>query len=144
MREVSKVANLYRQIGLQKGDKVAIYMPNIPEAVYAMLACARLGLVHSVVFGGFSAEALRSRIEDAECKLVVTASQGLRGKKVVHLKKTVDHALAHGHCPSVQKVLVWKHTSEMVDMHAGRDLWWHDVVVRKFLLLLLRLVEGAF
>lgn len=128
LRDVCRVANYLSSIGLQKGDRVAIYMPNIPEAVIAMLACTRIGAVHSVVFGGFSAEALKSRIEDAQTKVVITANEGLRGKKVIKLKETVDHALSHGHCPSVEKVLVYQRTDGQVTMHQGRDVWWHETV----------------
>ncbi len=103
-REVCKMANVLRHQGLRKGDRIAIYMPMIPEAAYAMLACARLGIVHSVVFAGFSAESLRDRILDARCRAVITADEGLRGGKLIPLKRTVDEAVMA--CPTVKHVFV--------------------------------------
>jgi acetyl-CoA synthetase len=125
-REVCQFANAMKQLGVQKGDCVGIYMPMIPEAAIAMLACARIGAVHNVVFGGFSAEALRDRLLDAQAKLVVTADGGFRKDKVVHLKEQVDLALEHG-APSVEKVLVVQRTKEPISMVEGRDYWWHDL-----------------
>ncbi len=104
--EVCKFANVLKQMGVQKGDRVGIYMPMIPEAAIAMLACARIGAVHGVVFGGFSAEALRDRLVDSEAKLVITADGGFRKDKVVPLKIQVDNALANNAVPSVKNVLV--------------------------------------
>jgi len=126
LREVSKTANALLSLGLTTGDRVAIYLPMLPEAIYSMLACARLGLTHSVVFGGFSAEALRSRIDDAKAKLVITADGQYRRGKPAPLKAAVDEAVAQ--TPSVENVLVVKRTESDVEWTDGRDLWWHDVV----------------
>jgi acetyl-CoA synthetase len=125
-REVCQFANVLKEMGVEKGDRVGIYMPMIPEAAIAMLACARIGAPHSVVFGGFSAEALRDRLEDAQAKVVVTADGGFRKDKTVPLKVEVDKALEHG-ASSVQKVIVVQRTKEAVTMHEGRDYWWHDL-----------------
>ncbi|QHT56775.1 acetate--CoA ligase [Cellulomonas sp. H30R-01] len=126
-REVSKAANAFTTLGVGTGDRVAIYMPLIPEAVVTMLACARIGAPHSVVFGGFSAEALASRIVDAEAKLVVTADGGYRRGAPSALKPAVDEALEKG-TPSVEHVLVVRRTEQDVAWTEGRDVWWHDVV----------------
>lgn len=126
-REVCQMANVIKQLGVKKGDRVAIYMPMIPESAIAMLACARIGAVHSVVFGGFSAEALRDRINAAEAKLVITADGGFRKDKTIPLKPQVDLALADNKAPSVDNVLVVERTKEKVQMEAGRDHWWHDL-----------------
>ncbi|MFC8193670.1 acetate--CoA ligase [Cellulomonas sp. NPDC057328] len=126
-REVSKAANAIAALGVRTGDRVAIYMPLIPEAVVTMLACARIGAPHSVVFGGFSAEALSSRILDAEAKLVVTADGGFRRGAPSALKPAVDEALAKG-APSVQHVLVVRRTGQPVEWTQGRDVWWHEAV----------------
>jgi acetyl-CoA synthetase len=125
-REVSKAANALASLGLTAGDRVAIYMPMVPEAIFSMLACARLGLVHGVVFGGFSAEALRSRIEDASAKLVITTDGQYRRGNPVSLKAAVDEAVAKA--PTVENVLVVRRTGGDVEWTEGRDLWWHDVV----------------
>jgi acetyl-CoA synthetase len=125
-REVSRMANVLRHHGIRKGDRVAIYMPMIPEAVYAMLACARIGTVHSVVFAGFSAESLRDRINDAKCKVVITADEGLRGKKIIPLKRTVDEAIMA--CPSVEHVFLAKRTGNKVPFYAPRDIWLHEAM----------------
>jgi acetyl-CoA synthetase len=127
--EVKKAANLLTSLGVQAGDRVAIYLPMIPEAVIAMLAVARLGAVHSVVFGGFSAESLRSRIDDAEAKLVITADGGWRKGKVFPLKNAVDAALANGES-TVEHVLVVKRGDNEVQWTEGRDLWWHDEIAQ--------------
>ena len=126
LREVSKCANALEALGITAGDRVAIYLPMIPEAIIAMLACARIGAVHSVVFAGFSAEALRSRIEDAEAKLVITADGQHRRGATMTLKPAVDEAVAE--TPSVQHVLVVKRTGEEIAWNADRDVWWSDVV----------------
>ncbi len=126
-REVCQFANALKQLGVQKGDRVGIYMPMIPEAAIAMLACARIGAVHGVVFGGFSAEALRDRLVDAEAKLVITADGGWRKDAIVPLKVQVDKAIANGAVPSVTDVLVVKRTGQNTRMTAGRDHWWHDL-----------------
>ncbi|MDB9314168.1 acetate--CoA ligase [Spirulina sp. CS-785/01] len=126
-REVCQMANVYKQLGVKKGDIVGIYMPMIPEAAIAMLACARIGAAHSVIFGGFSSEALRTRLLDAEAKLVVTADGGFRKDKTIPLKPAVDEALRDNGVPSVDNVLVVQRTQEKVHMDAGRDHWWHDL-----------------
>jgi len=126
-REVSKAANALVALGVGTGDRVAIYLPLIPEAVVTMLACARIGAPHSVVFGGFSAEALSSRINDAEAKVVVTADGGYRRGAPSALKPAVDEAIAKG-TPSVEKVLVVKRTGQDVAWTEGRDVWWSDAV----------------
>jgi len=125
--EVARTANVLASLGVRTGDRVAIYLPLVPEAVVAMLACARLGAPHSVVFGGFSAEALHSRIEDAEAKVVITADGGFRRGKPFALKPAVDEALAKG-APSVEHVLVVRRTGQETAWTEGRDVWWHDVV----------------
>jgi acetyl-CoA synthetase len=126
-RETSRVANVLTGLGVGTGDRVAIYLPMIPEAVIAMLACARIGAPHSVVFGGFSAEALRSRIDDAQAKLVITADGGFRRGAPSALKPAVDEALDGG-AASVEHVLVVRRTGQDVAFTEGRDLWWHDAV----------------
>ena len=126
-REVCLMANVLKQLGVQKGDRVAIYLPMIPEAAIAMLACARIGAPHSVVFGGFSAEALKTRLVDADAKLVITADGGFRKDKVVSLKPEVDQALANNGAPNVKNVLVVQRTEEKVHIEPGRDHWWHDL-----------------
>ncbi|MCB0925306.1 MAG: AMP-binding protein, partial [Mycobacterium sp.] len=125
---VCQAANALTGLGLVAGDRVAIYMPMVPEAIVAMLACARLGVMHSVVFGGFSATALRARVEDAEAKLVITTDGQYRRGTAVSLKDAVDHAVAGQ--PSVQHVLVVARTGIDVDWTEGRDLWWHETVER--------------
>ncbi|MGH2408254.1 MAG: acetate--CoA ligase, partial [Candidatus Limnocylindrales bacterium] len=129
LREVQKAANALKELGVGKGDRVAIYMPMIPELPVAMLACARLGAPHTVVFGGFSAEALSGRINDAEAKVLITADGGWRRGKAVGLKQAADEALLSA--PSVEHVLVVRRLGEPVEMVAGRDLWWHDLVERQ-------------
>ena len=126
-REVCKFANVLKKLGVQKGDRVGIYMPMIPEAAIAMLACARIGAPHSVVFGGFSAEALRDRLIDAEAKLVVTADGGWRKDAIVSLKDQVDKALADCAVPRVKNVLVVQRTGQQVHMEPERDSWWHEL-----------------
>jgi acetyl-CoA synthetase len=125
--EVSRFANVLKSQGIVAGDRVVIYMPLIPEAVIAMHACARIGAVHSVVFGGFSANAVKDRIEDAEAKLVVTADGGWRGGTRIELKRAVDKALADG-CKSVEGVIVYARLGGQCEMQAGRDHWWQDLV----------------
>lgn len=126
-REVCQMANVIKSFGVQKGDVVGIYMPMIPEAAIAMLACARIGAVHTVVFGGFSAEALRERLTDASAKLVITADGGYRKDAVIPLKPQVDKALDDNAIPSVDNVLVVQRTQDKVNMEPGRDHWWHDL-----------------
>lgn len=122
---VCRTANMLRNLGVRKGDRVCIYMPMVPEVVFAMLACARIGAVHSVVFAGFSAGSLTDRINDAGCKWVITADGGYRGDKTVDLKTIVNEALLK--CPTVEKTVVFKRTGQPVRMQEGRDLWWHDL-----------------
>lgn len=126
-REVCQFANALKKLGIKKGDRVGIYMPMIPEAAIAMLACARIGAPHSVVFGGFSAEALKDRLVDVQAKLVITADGGFRKDKAIHLKEQVDRALADNNVPTVENVLVVQRTKEKVHMEPGRDHWWHDL-----------------
>jgi acetyl-CoA synthetase len=127
-REVQKFANGLKSLGVRKGDRVCIYMPMTPEVVIAMLACARIGAPHSVVFGGFSAESLADRINDAQAKVLVTADGGWRRGAIVPLKRNADEALRH--CPSVQKVVVFQRIGGdyTVPMQEGRDLWWHELM----------------
>ena len=124
---VCRLANALRRLGVGYGDRVVIYMPLIPESIVAMHACARIGAIHSVVFGGFSSVALRERIRDAGAKLVITADGGHRGGHVIPLKEATDKALA-ADCDSVEHVIVCRRVSQPVTMRPGRDLWWHDVV----------------
>ncbi len=127
---VCRLANALRSLGINAGDRVVIYLPMVPEAVIAMQACARIGAVHSVVFGGFSAGSLRDRIEDAGARLVITADGGHRGGHVIELKAAVDKAL-EGACATIENVLVLQRAKNAVSMRAGRDLWWHEVVDRQ-------------
>ncbi|WIJ26627.1 acetate--CoA ligase [Devosia sp. RR2S18] len=122
--KVCRCANVLQSLGVRKGDRVTIYLPMIPQAAYAMLACARIGAVHSVVFGGFSPDALAGRINDADSAVVITADEGRRGGKTIPLKANVDKALED--CPGVQKVLVVHNTGADVPMKGSRDVWWHE------------------
>ncbi len=124
--EVCKVANTLKSLGVVKGDRVCIYMPMLPEAIFAMLACARIGAVHTVVFAGFSASALAGRIQDCDCKVVITTDGSYRGNKDIAIKNLVDEAVAD--CPSVQKIVVYKHTNSSITITQGRDVVWQDVV----------------
>ena len=121
--EVNRFANVLKKNGVGKGDRVVIYMPMIPELAMTMLACARIGAIHSIVFGGFSAQALRDRINDCEAKMVVTADKGVRGGKLVPLKKNADDALEE--CPLVEKMIVVRRAGD-IEMKENRDLWWHE------------------
>ncbi|HBB88311.1 MAG TPA: acetyl-coenzyme A synthetase, partial [Blastocatellia bacterium] len=125
--EVCKFANVLQGAGVEKGDRVALYLPLIPELAISMLACARIGATHSVIFGGFSSAALIDRINDASCKLVVTADGGWRRGKEVKLKPAVDEALKQ--TPSVKSCIVVRRTGEHIDMQPGRDHWWHELMV---------------
>ena len=125
-REVSRFANVLKRAGVEKGDRVALYMPLVPELAIAMLACARIGAPHSVIFGGFASQALIDRINDAGCKLVVTADGGFRRGAEVRLKEIVDEALKK--TPTVTTCIVFKRTGSRVNMQMGRDYWWHEVV----------------
>ena len=123
--EVCRMANALKALGTKRGDRVTIYMPMIPEAAMAMLACTRIGAIHSIVFGGFSPEALAGRIQDCDSNIVITADAGMRGGKLVPLKANVDAALVQ--CPSVCEVLVVRHADNDVAMEEGRDHWWHSL-----------------
>lgn len=123
---VCKFANALKEKGVKKGDRVCLYMPMIPEAAYAMLACARIGAVHSVVFGGFSPESLKDRILDSDCRVVITADEGVRGGKVIPLKANADKAVAQ--CPNVKTMIVVKRTGGTIDWTEGRDVWYHDAI----------------
>jgi acetyl-CoA synthetase len=125
--EVCRFANALKSRGVQSGDRVVIYMPLVPEIIIAMHACARIGAIHSVVFGGFSAPSLKDRIEDAGAKALITADGGKRGGNTVELKTAADKALSSG-CPTIRDVIVFKRTGDAVPMKSGRDLWWHDLV----------------
>ncbi|MBM7771390.1 acetyl-CoA synthetase [Actinokineospora baliensis] len=129
LREVSKTANALSELGLRAGDRVAIQMPMIPEAIYSMLACARLGLVHSVVFGGFSSTALRTRIDDAQARLLITSDGQYRRGAPAPMKDNTDEATAH--TPSIEHVLVVRRTGGEVGWTEGRDVWWHKLVDRQ-------------
>jgi len=124
--QVCRLANAMKKRGVKKGDRVTIYLPMIPEAAYAMLACARIGAVHSIVFGGFSPDSLANRIQDCESNFLITADEGLRGGRKVPLKVNADAALRT--CPTVKNVLVVRRTGGQVAWEAGRDLWYHDEV----------------
>ena len=124
--QVCKFANVLKELGVKKGSRVCIYMPMIPEAAFAMLACTRIGAIHSVVFGGFSPESLKDRILDADCEIVITADEGVRGGKKVPLKSNVDQALVN--CPNVKTTLVIKRTGGDTDWNNARDIWYEDLV----------------
>jgi acetyl-CoA synthetase len=126
--DVCRFANLLKNLGVRKGDRVCIYLPMIPEAAIAMLACARIGAVHSVVFGGFSPDSLAGRIADSTCRLVVTADEGVRGGKKIPLKANVDEALTRPGTNSVETVIVVKHTGGAIAMQPPRDRWWHSLI----------------
>ncbi len=123
--EVCKLANGLKEIGIKKGDRVTIYMPMVPEGVYAMLACTRIGAIHSVVFGGFSPDSIVNRILDCKSEFVITADEGLRGQKVIPLKKNIDEALKK--CPDVKKCIVLKRTGGNVPFDSKRDVWYHEL-----------------
>ncbi len=124
-REVSRMANIIKSMGIQKGERVTIYMGRVPEIVFAMLACAKIGAIHSVVFGGFSVDSLQGRIDDSESKLVITCDGSYQNGKIVELKNIVDDAIRR--CPSVENVIVVKRTGQPVNIEAGRDHWYHDL-----------------
>ncbi|MEE4249336.1 MAG: acetate--CoA ligase [Alcanivoracaceae bacterium] len=127
-QQVCKLANVLKTRGIKKGDRVCIYMPMIPEAAYAMLACTRIGAVHSVVFGGFSPEALKDRLLDADARILITADEGVRGGKTVALKANADAALKH--CPNVHSCVVVKRTGSNIEWHDGRDVWYHEAMMQ--------------
>ncbi|QYO67243.1 acetate--CoA ligase [Leptolyngbya sp. 7M] len=124
--EVCKFANVLKKLGIKTGDRVALYMPLVPELAIAMLACARIGATHTVIFGGFSADAIRDRVNDGQCKLIVTADGGYRRGAEIRLKDTVDEAAAQ--TPSIENVIVYKRTGSPVSIKAGRDHWWHELM----------------
>ncbi len=126
---VNQLSNALKNMGLQKGDRAAIYMPLIPEAIIAMLSCARLGIIHAVVFGGFSSEALKDRIMDSESKILITADGGYRRGHIISLKETSDNAVEQ--CPSIEKVIVVKHTGKEIPFKAERDVWYHDLMAKE-------------
>ncbi len=124
--EVCKFANVMKSRGVKKGDRVSIYLPMIPEAAVAMLACTRIGAMHSIVFGGFSPDALRDRIHDSECGLVITSDQSMRGGKKVPLKGNADKAMDQ--CPTVHTCIVVQRGGDPVKWNEGRDVWYHDAL----------------
>lgn len=126
--DVCRFANVLLGLGIKKGDVVAIYMPMVPEAAVAMLACARIGAIHSVIFGGFSPEAVAGRIIDSSSRLVITADEGLRAGRAIPLKKNVDDALKNPNVNSIEHVVVLKRTGGKIDWQEGRDLWWSDLM----------------
>ncbi len=125
-KAVNKFANAIKKLGAKKGDRVAIYMPMVPEAAYAMLACARIGAIHSVVFGGFSSDSLRDRIQDASCNLLITADGGYRRGKTIALKEIADKALEE--CPTINNVIVVERSKDAINFKKGRDHWYHDLI----------------
>src|SRR5688572_6368177 len=125
--EVCRFANVLKKLGIAKGDRVTIYMPMIPEAAFAMLACARIGAIHSVVFGGFSPDSLASRIADCDSRLVITADEGLRGGKAIPLKANVDAAAASPQAQMLKTVLVVRNTGSKVNWVKNRDVWYHEI-----------------
>ncbi len=126
--EVCKFSNVLKAQGVNRGDRVSIYMPMIPEAAVAMLACTRIGAVHSVVFGGFSPDALRDRIQDSDCQVVITADQSVRGGKRVPLKANADKAVSE--CPDVKSVIVVQRGGDPVEWTDGRDVWYHEAMAK--------------
>src|ERR1700761_1558841 len=125
-KEVCTFANVLKNNGAKKGDRICVYMPMVPELAIAIMACARIGAIHSVVFGGFSAQSISDRIQDADCNIVITADGGFRGNKEVPLKSIIDDALVQ--CPSVKKVIVLTRSRTPISMIKGRDVWWEDEV----------------
>ena len=127
-QEVCQFANCLKNLSVQKGDRVSIYLPLIPEAVIAMLACARIGAIHSVVFGGFSSESLANRIQDCQSKIVITADEGLRGAKTIPLKENTDKALSFKESATVEHVIVIRRTGGVIPWNPNRDRWYHDLI----------------
>jgi acetyl-CoA synthetase len=126
LEKVIEFAHVLKENGIQKGDRICIYMPMIPELAIAMLACARIGAIHNIVFGGFSAKSIRDRVADSQCSLAITADGAFRNSKTIHLKNIMDDAIADD--STVKKVIVVKRTGEAVNMQEGRDVWWHDEI----------------
>jgi acetyl-CoA synthetase len=126
--QVCRMANVLKEAGAKRGDRITIYMPMIPEAAYAMLACTRIGAIHSVVFGGFSPDSLAGRVQDCDSNIIITADEGLRGGRKVPLKANVDAALVN--CPSVKSVIVVRRTGGKIDWDAKRDIWWHEAAAK--------------
>ena len=124
-QEVSKAANGLKEIGVKKGDRVTIYLTMIPELAYIMLACARIGAIHSIIFGGFSPDSIAGRINDCKSDYVITADEGLRGGKIIPLKSITDEALVH--CPNVKKCVVVKRTGNRINWDESRDVWYHEI-----------------
>lgn len=129
-QQVCRFSNVLKDQGVRKGDVVCLYMPMVPEAAVAILACTRIGAVHTVVFGGFSPEALSGRIIDSDSKIVITADEGVRGGRAVPLKKNVDEALTHPEVKNISKVIVFKRTGGQIDWHEHRDVWWHEATAK--------------
>ena len=127
---VNNFSHSLKKLGLVKGDRVIIYMPTIPEAITAMLACARLGVIHSIVFAGFSSESLKDRINDCNAKIVITVNAFKRNGKIIKAKNTVDHALSLG-CPSIEKCIIYKNINENTKFNKDKDLWWHDILAKE-------------
>ncbi|MEN9522635.1 MAG: hypothetical protein RL065_1012, partial [Bacteroidota bacterium] len=126
LERVNQFAHVLKNNGAKKGDRICIYMPMVPELAIAVLACARIGAIHSVVFGGFSAQSIADRINDAQCNIVITADGGFRGNKEINLKPIIDDALMQ--CNSVKKVIVLTRTRTPISMMNGRDIWWEDEI----------------
>jgi len=129
LKEVSKFSNVLKKHGLKKGDRICIYMPMIPELAIAMLACVRIGVIHSIVFGGFSSDSLKDRIQDCKAKMIITSDGSFRNNKLIPLKGNVDAAVEK--CPSVKKIIVVKRCKNKIKMNKHRDLWWHDEISKK-------------
>ena len=129
--QVCKYGNFLRDFGVKKGDRVCFYVPMVPEAIFLLLACARIGAIHNVIFGGYSGNSIQERVEDCKARFVITANEGLRGEKKIPLKKTVDEALSEG-CDSVEKVLVIRGTDSKTEMQEGRDVWLDEVVKSEY------------
>ena len=125
-QEVSKTANALKDLGIKKGDRVTIYLTMIPELAYTMLACARIGAIHSIIFGGFSPDSIAGRINDCKSDYVITADEGLRGGKTIPLKSITDEALIH--CPNVKKCIVVKRTGNRINWDESRDVWYNEII----------------